>query len=1096
MAETLPTCDLVSVLRLKAEARADTTFDYLGHLRNLRERVGGEVRFINQLFPEYTPHDLEYHLSRLFRVADTLIGRDRYERMQATELFVLACGLYAHDWGMAVSGPEREFVTTGTLPDGAKADDFALLRDEGARFRRFLSDRGLNPDQVRTNGLSDEDWREYVRGTHALRSAERARMFFETVDSGAGEAVARVCEGHWLDFEVLQNYTRYPTAFSVLGESLNLAALAVYVRLVDLLDIASDRTPYVIWKFVAPRNPQSRMEWAKHRSLQPVTCPPYQDGRRVQVDGSTDDHEVYAALEDLRIYCESQVRGCTDLLARLNDPRHRLDLYHVAWNVAARGFEPVPVRFEFDRERVFEILGDEIYQGDAHVFLRELLQNSIDAIRTRRGILRREGIEPQAFGLIRVDVEHGPGRDARVVWTDNGVGMDAYVVRNYLAVAGKSFYRSDDFRGLGLAMDPISRFGIGILSCFMVADEVDIETRKDPNLEPPGEPLSIRIPAVTRQFRVEKLSPGSIDVGTRVTVYVQGRRLPEDDEGLQVARYLKAVAGFVEFPILVTESGYQTLILHPTADIDPATDARLEDLPKSFEVYRTPLGFPFEEAVLPQDLEAARAEIVERSYDLQRDLGLTNVEGRITFLKLRDSRAWVRGEHMGGGRGISIHRDALTGASAIVRWNEPWTYYYHPSGEVPWSRSAVPAPTHAIYRDGVLIAEAEIPRRDTFDDRDYLPEARQVINLTSLGAPELDVARTNLRTEEHSWYIPIQHAVDQRLREDLLNELGLFENEQRLAHYGLFLAFHPHKALIDLSKSTDAPVAVLTEKGQVIIRTWESLGDAPVRVCPAVLKIFVADLLAKQTLGIEYNGAMCEWVGEEAVIADLGGDWLSLKAAVQATRSVLEQEYHLAEVSLLEPPAADLPPLVQEIWRRGGPYSDHPRAELAAAAMKDPFSISARERAALLIDSGALWGHRFVSFPDESVFRSANLFNLTHPLAALVFQGVAYLTAIRDKGDRWDSASGRLRDAVDEFAQFSRFSLFSEVQWQYSAANVNTLIEAAMRVGLSIDPAVAAADAIVWNGGYNPALQIPDDWGRWKKKEFGTPLGAQNRVSD
>ena len=73
MAETLPISELIEVLRQKASARQDVTFDYLGHLRNLRDQVAGEVRSINELFPEYTPHDVDYHLSRLFHVSDTLL---------------------------------------------------------------------------------------------------------------------------------------------------------------------------------------------------------------------------------------------------------------------------------------------------------------------------------------------------------------------------------------------------------------------------------------------------------------------------------------------------------------------------------------------------------------------------------------------------------------------------------------------------------------------------------------------------------------------------------------------------------------------------------------------------------------------------------------------------------------------------------------------------------------------------------------------------------------------------------------------------------------------------------------------------------------
>lgn len=394
------------------------------------------------------------------------------------------------------------------------------------------------------------------------------------------------------------------------------------------------------------------------------------------------------------------------------------------------------MRFEFDRERVFEILSDEIYQGDSHVFLRELLQNSIDAIRARREFLERGGLPLQSFGLIEVDVEHLPERDARVVWTDNGVGMDAYIVRNYLAVAGRSFYRSDEFRRLGLKMDPISRFGIGLLSCFMVADEVEIETSKDPYAPPPGEPLRIRIPAVTRQFRIEKLAPGATEVGTRVTVHVQGRRLPEGTERLQVTRYLKSVAGFVEFPILVTESGNCTLILHPTADFDLTADPRLRGIPlNGLEVYRTPLGFPLEDAVLAQDLEAARANFVERSYDLRHDLRVTDAEGRITFLRPRDDNPWITNAYLlSDEQGISIHVDdaihvdnpIYEGNSTIIKWSRGWSRYHgYGQVETPWSRSAVSDPTGAVFRDGVLVAEATIPEDGLFyPGMSYLPRCR------------------------------------------------------------------------------------------------------------------------------------------------------------------------------------------------------------------------------------------------------------------------------------------------------------------------------------------------------------------------------------
>jgi len=37
---------------------------------------------------------------------------------------------------------------------------------------------------------------------------------------------------------------------------------------------------------------------------------------------------------------------------------------------------------------------------------------------------------------------------------DYGIGMDEYIIRNYLSIAGTSYYQSSDFKNQGLKMDP------------------------------------------------------------------------------------------------------------------------------------------------------------------------------------------------------------------------------------------------------------------------------------------------------------------------------------------------------------------------------------------------------------------------------------------------------------------------------------------------------------------------------------------------------------------------------------------------------------------------------------------------------------------
>jgi len=1043
MENKLPESQLVEILRQKASERSDVVFDYIAKLEELRLRIGGEVRFINELFPEYTPHDEEYHLSRLFHVADTLIEAGRYESMNPTELFVLACGLYGHDWGMAVSRDERDFIISGKPPDGVSPEDFALLHDEHKSFERFVKERGLEIDDIRANGIATEDWREYVRKTHAYRSGTRIRLYFQNIDSGISEAAGRVCEGHWLDIEHLQDLRRYPTNFPVLRENLNLAALAVYVRLVDLFDIGDDRTPYVIWKFVAPRDRHSRLEWNKHRALQPITCTTYLNGRVVLVHGSTDDHEVYAALEDLRGYCEKQLRECMDLLAQQGDPRHLMDLYHVEWQVAARGFDPVLIRFEFDRDRVFEILSSEIYQGDPYVFLRELLQNSIDAIRMRRELLERAGLGVDDFGLIEVKVEHGSNGDAKISWTDNGVGMDAYVVRNYLAVAGRSYYRSEEFERQGLKLDPISRFGVGILSCFMVANLVEIETYKEPYASAAGGALRIKIPSITRQFRIERSAAPDFGIGTRVTVHVEGRLLGEGTKSLDVTRYLRRIAGFVEFPIAITENSRTMVILHPKSTMDPANDRRFKSYP-NVETHRIAFDYPLSEAILPQDLETARDELVERTFDLADDLGLSTCEGRITYLELRDRNKQMGRDYDFGG--ITLFENDQ-GDCRLIRPTREWNRYSAPKTE-GISRSANAPTSYAVYRDGVLIPNATLPSFFTDRRESNLPLPQITVNLVKTVSAQLDLARIELRSDEQHWFEAIDSSLSNKLIQEFATQINEIPEHETLSRAGFFVTtYNLDTDLLLASARSQIPSGILSRKGTFETQKCQGWEGKAVPLCPEILENELWTFIQATVWRKPYKGYLQRWRGQDSVIASLGyyPDF-HIAYAIDLTRKILARSHVLGRAILLRSPGNKYPPLVQEIWEP----KDRETRELeviAKQAIVSPETISASERA-MVFEKGVMSsGLRFVAIPhnSKSPFRVGSyLFNLTHPVSQLLFRAVAWeilnRTISSEKINR-----GKMIDALSRFMPYYPSS---ESRMPKLNAAVKNLLAIASQVGL------------------------------------------------
>jgi len=1013
--KTLLDCELLHVLAEKAEQRRDVDFNFLGRLDEFRQRVSGEVRQINELFPEYTPHDEQYHLKQLFHVADTVLGRDRLEEMNSAELFVLAISLYGHDWGMAVSEAEKQSIVTGKPPEGMRAEDLWILPDERTRFVRFARKQRLTLDPEGCfEEMPIEMWREYVRQTHSFRSGERVRRFFEPIDGGVAEAASRVCVGHRLDFEDLQDYRAYPPDFAVLRETVNLRALAVYLLLIDQLDLAEDRTPYVIWKFVAPRDPRSKMEWVKHRALRPVTCVPYQEGRIIRVDGNTDDHEVYAALEDLRIRCEEQLRGCNDVLARMNDPRHRLDLYHIDWRVAARGFKPVSIQFEFDRERMFEILGDDIYQGDPYVFLRELLQNSIDAIRMRREVLQRKGIAPGDLGVIRVNVEHRDGGDAVITWRDDGIGMDEYTIRNYLAVAGKSYYRSTDFEREGLKMDPISRFGIGFLSCFMVAEGIEIETFKDPYLPPPGEPLRITIPAVCRQFRIEAGTQEAAEVGTTVRVFVDGKKIPTDDEDepvkpLDVTAYLSVVAGFVEFPIVITEGDHKTIVLHPKQDAQAARQRFGEE----FEVHQLDLSYPWSEAILPQDLPIAYEFLREERWEIASDLGLEDYDGVLTYLvPINDGIDFAP---YGEEKVVVIVRGKAEDVTRQVRWYENWNSY---RGEVVgMSRSSSCPPAYAVYRDGILLATASPPqtirRWPTYPG--VLPVPRLVVNLPKSRAPRVDLARTQLVGQPEHWDSPIFQAHLYHLSETSLKDVLALDPVERWYQLGRFIAFHDidPESLWQVFPHERWPVPFLEAGGRLTVLEWQEVPADMIYLCPRPLLGELEEVARCRWLAQEeYKGSLIQWSGERCVGSSLFGVSAALRRAGILSHFPVEESHRFAAIRFLHPPWEGDPPLLQEIWLPMEIPEELSDVEaVLEEVVEDPTLLDPVERALVL------W-HILpdaVEFPQpfEQCFAyGGELLNLKHPVAQALLRLAAALELSERRGTLPEDRIGNLQDAL------------------------------------------------------------------------------------
>ncbi|MEU7715185.1 HSP90 family protein [Micromonospora chalcea] len=258
--------------------------------------------------------------------------------------------------------------------------------------------------------------------------------------------------------------------------------------------------------------------------------------------------------------------------------------------------------FQVDLRGVVDLLSHHLY-GSPRVYVRELLQNAVDAITARRST------EPNAPARVRIEPPELTG-DGTLRVHDTGIGLTEAQVHELLATIGRSSKRDE----LGFSRHEfLGQFGIGLLSCFLVADEIRVVTRHadEPTVlwtgwsdgryavrlaEPeqardePGTTVTLvprrdadqwlGVPTVTELARLYgSLLPVDVRVGDTPTTagpppWPTTPGAPVDRAALQ--RYAQELLGFVPFdvvPLSVPEAGLTGVaFILPTA-VNPAARA-------------------------------------------------------------------------------------------------------------------------------------------------------------------------------------------------------------------------------------------------------------------------------------------------------------------------------------------------------------------------------------------------------------------------------------------------------------------------------------------------------------------------------------------
>ncbi|ANE02860.1 HSP90 family protein [Corynebacterium crudilactis] len=204
--------------------------------------------------------------------------------------------------------------------------------------------------------------------------------------------------------------------------------------------------------------------------------------------------------------------------------------------------------FQVDLGGVVDLLSRHIYSGP-RVYVRELLQNAVDAC-TTRAEKGEEGYEP----TIRIRPITGERSTFSLI--DNGTGLTEQEARELLATVGRTSKR-DEF---GLQREGrLGQFGIGLLSCFMVADEITMISHAE------GSPAVRWIGHADGTFKLETLSPDATDV---IPVGTTVHLIPRPDERTllmenSVCTIAESYGRYLPIPIVVQGDKNTTITTSP-----------------------------------------------------------------------------------------------------------------------------------------------------------------------------------------------------------------------------------------------------------------------------------------------------------------------------------------------------------------------------------------------------------------------------------------------------------------------------------------------------------------------------------------------------
>lgn len=399
-------------LQLKLYAKSDEATErhqVLWHAWNQNKRwLAQMLEWTLPSFQAYSYHN-STHADSVLHNIERILGEERISQLSASDCFMLLNAAYMHDVGMSISAAERQEM----MQDDKFIDLIEHLEAEGDQDMRKAAKSVLQTSYTtyaesstrvrvqRLKGLLNEKldsyyglgqlMAEYQRGMHAGKVRDRMQQWTLDPDKlGNSFAVSGIPLRIFLriaDCAAIHTTSGIKPILALPKEDsgyvldmIHPRFVAVMLQLGDALDMDNDRFNPFCFQFASSFPQTSRMHFKKHQAIRQLNI----TSNIIQIHADCDSQDV---LRLVRMECE----GLEEILknasyhwadiapAGLSGCLPTLDQSKILLGGQQVPVELVKAQFNISQVRAFRLLEGANVYGGYYVFLREIIQNAIDA---------------------------------------------------------------------------------------------------------------------------------------------------------------------------------------------------------------------------------------------------------------------------------------------------------------------------------------------------------------------------------------------------------------------------------------------------------------------------------------------------------------------------------------------------------------------------------------------------------------------------------------------------------------------------------------------------------------------------------------------